>query len=206
MFDCHYKPFSPGTLPEATVRAGCRTRSYRLVGNRPEWPAHRRRYDNITGSSLPSARVPRSTTGRRRLPGPVQGRSRGPTPSPTCAPTWAGAPTAGSIRSPRRGRTIELYVRWMQEVRRLKPSTVSRRMSIVAGFYRTAVIDGLLEHSPAEHVRRPTVPADSPDPRADPPATRSPADRRPAVAQPVRLRRSSACWVCSACGSSKPPA
>jgi integrase/recombinase XerD len=27
---------------------------------------------------------------------------------------------------------IELYVRWMQEVRRLKPSTVSRRMSIVA--------------------------------------------------------------------------
>jgi hypothetical protein len=26
----------------------------------------------------------------------------------------------------------------MQEIRRLKPSTVSRRMSIVAGFYRTA--------------------------------------------------------------------
>jgi integrase/recombinase XerD len=57
---------------------------------------------------------------------------------------------------------IELYVRWMREVRRLKPSTVSRRMSIVAGFYRTAVIDGLLEHSPAEHVRRPTVPPESP--------------------------------------------
>lgn len=32
---------------------------------------------------------------------------------------------------------IELYVRWMQEVRRFKPSTVSRRMSVVAGFYRT---------------------------------------------------------------------
>ena len=57
---------------------------------------------------------------------------------------------------------VELYVRWMQEVRRLKPSTVSRRMSIVVGFYRTAVIDGLLEHSPADHVRRPTVPAESP--------------------------------------------
>jgi site-specific recombinase XerD len=57
---------------------------------------------------------------------------------------------------------VELYVRWMQEVRCLKPSTVSRRMSIVAGFYRTAVIDGLLEHSPAEHVRRPHVPAESP--------------------------------------------
>ena len=57
---------------------------------------------------------------------------------------------------------VELDVRWMQEVRRLKPSTTSRRMSVVAGFYRTAVIDGLIEHSPAEHVRRPHVPAESP--------------------------------------------
>jgi integrase/recombinase XerD len=32
---------------------------------------------------------------------------------------------------------MELYIRWMQEVRRFKPSTVSRRISIVAGFYRT---------------------------------------------------------------------
>ena len=32
----------------------------------------------------------------------------------------------------------------------------------LAGFYRTCVIDGLLEHSPAEHVRRPKVPAESP--------------------------------------------
>jgi integrase/recombinase XerD len=44
---------------------------------------------------------------------------------------------------------VELYVRCMQEIRRLQPSTVSRRMSIVAGFHRTAVIDDLLEHSPA---------------------------------------------------------
>jgi integrase/recombinase XerD len=57
---------------------------------------------------------------------------------------------------------VELYVRWLQEVRRYKPSTVSRRMSVVAGFYRTCVIDGVLEHSPAEYVRRPNVPAESP--------------------------------------------
>jgi integrase/recombinase XerD len=57
---------------------------------------------------------------------------------------------------------LELYIRWMQEIRHFKPSTVSRRFSIVAGFYRTCVIDGLLEHSPAEHVRRPTVPVESP--------------------------------------------
>jgi integrase/recombinase XerD len=42
---------------------------------------------------------------------------------------------------------LELYIRWMQEARRFKPSTVSRRFSVVAGFYRTCVIDGLLEHS-----------------------------------------------------------
>ena len=57
---------------------------------------------------------------------------------------------------------VELYLRWMQEVRRLKPSTVSRRLSVLSGFYRTCVIDGLLEHSPAEYVRRPHVPPESP--------------------------------------------
>ena len=57
---------------------------------------------------------------------------------------------------------LELYIRWMQAVRRFKPSTVSRRFSVAAGFYRTCVIDGILEHSPAEHVRRPAVPAESP--------------------------------------------
>jgi integrase/recombinase XerD len=57
---------------------------------------------------------------------------------------------------------LELYIRWMQEIRRFRPSTVSRRFSVVAGFYRTCVIDAVLEHSPAEHVRRPAVPPESP--------------------------------------------
>jgi integrase/recombinase XerD len=57
---------------------------------------------------------------------------------------------------------MELYIRWMQEIRRFKPSTVSRRFSVAAGFYRTCVIDGLLQRSPAEHVRRPSVPTESP--------------------------------------------
>jgi hypothetical protein len=39
---------------------------------------------------------------------------------------------------------------------------VSRRTSAVAGFYRTCVIDGVLEHSPAEHLRRPRVPPEPP--------------------------------------------
>ena len=57
---------------------------------------------------------------------------------------------------------IELFLRWMQEVRRYKPSTVSRRLSAVTGFYRTCVIDGVLDHSPADYVRRPYVPASHP--------------------------------------------
>ncbi len=57
---------------------------------------------------------------------------------------------------------LELYLRWMQEVRGFKPSTVSRRFSVLAGFYRICVIDGVLASSPAEYVRRPNVPPESP--------------------------------------------
>jgi site-specific recombinase XerD len=57
---------------------------------------------------------------------------------------------------------VELYLRWMQEARGFQPSTVSRRLSVLAGFYRICVIDAVLEHSPAEYVRRPHVSTDSP--------------------------------------------
>lgn len=50
----------------------------------------------------------------------------------------------------------------MQEIRRFKPATVARRLAVVAGFYRTCVIDDLLERSPAEYVRRPRVSNESP--------------------------------------------
>lgn len=74
--------------------------------------------------------------------------------------TWCGERGVQPLAAHR--ADLELYVRWMQETRRFKPSTVSRRISVLAGFYRTCVIDGVLAHSPAEHVRRPTVPVDSP--------------------------------------------
>jgi integrase/recombinase XerD len=57
---------------------------------------------------------------------------------------------------------VEAFVRWMQDTRGFQPSTVSRRVSVVAGFYRTAVIDGIVTTSPVEHVRRPRVPPESP--------------------------------------------
>ncbi|MGI5521779.1 hypothetical protein ACQEUX_12585 [Micromonospora sp. CA-259024] len=53
-------------------------------------------------------------------------------------------------------------MRWLQDVRRYQPSTVSRRLSVVVGFYRVCVIDAILAHSPADYVRRPTVPTESP--------------------------------------------
>src|SRR6185369_2118562 len=36
---------------------------------------------------------------------------------------------------------LEQYIRWMQESCRFKPSTISRRFSVAAGFCRTWVID-----------------------------------------------------------------
>jgi site-specific recombinase XerD len=74
--------------------------------------------------------------------------------------TWCDARGLNPLAATR--PHVELYVRWLQEIRRYRPSTVSRRMSVVAGFYRTCVIDAVLEHSPAEYVRRPNVPAESP--------------------------------------------
>lgn len=99
---------------------------------------------------------------------------------------------------------LELYIGWMQEIRHFKPSTVSRRLSVVAGFYRTAVIDRVLDHSPAEHVRRPSVPPESPTLgfthlqfEAMLTASRESGNA---------TSRSSRCSDCSACGSSKPRA
>jgi site-specific recombinase XerD len=39
---------------------------------------------------------------------------------------------------------------------------VSRRLSVVVGFYRFCGIDQVLRHPPADYVRRPPVPAESP--------------------------------------------
>src|SRR3954452_3031678 len=55
---------------------------------------------------------------------------------------------------------LELWARTMED-QGLKRATIGRRLSTVAGFYRTCVIDGLLDHSPAEHVRRPKIDTES---------------------------------------------
>ena len=74
--------------------------------------------------------------------------------------TWCADQGLGPLRVGR--ADIERYVRWLQEVRHYQPSTVSRRLSVVVGFYRVCVIDQILPYSPADYVRRPPVSAESP--------------------------------------------
>ena len=56
---------------------------------------------------------------------------------------------------------IELYARGREEDRHLARATIGRWLSTVVGFYRFAVIDGFINECPAEHVRRPTIDAES---------------------------------------------
>lgn len=51
---------------------------------------------------------------------------------------------------------IELYARQLEALGRAR-STIGRRLSTIAGFYRYAAEEGLIAHSPAVHVRRPRL-------------------------------------------------
>jgi integrase/recombinase XerD len=51
---------------------------------------------------------------------------------------------------------IELYARQLEEEGKA-PATISRRLSNLAGFYRYATEEGVIERSPAVHVRRPKL-------------------------------------------------
>jgi site-specific recombinase XerD len=78
------------------------------------------------------------------------GRFRGPTRQHTasdlrCYPAWCADNGLDPLTA--RRAQLELFLRWMQDTRRFKPSTVSRRFSVVAGFYRTAAIDVALDRS-----------------------------------------------------------
>ncbi len=53
-------------------------------------------------------------------------------------------PYGNNRMSSRMSTRLTRPIRWMQETRRLKPSTVSRRFSGTVGFYRTCVIDDAL--------------------------------------------------------------
>jgi integrase/recombinase XerD len=68
--------------------------------------------------------------------------------------TWCSA-RALNLFAVRRA-DIESFAREL-EARGRARATVTRRLCTIAGFYRYAVEEELLEHSPAAHVRRPRV-------------------------------------------------
>jgi len=99
---------------------------------------------------------------------------------------------------------IELYVQWMQEIRRFQPSTVSRRLSVVCGFYRTCVLDTVMR------TRRPSTSGARPYPPTHRPWDWGICSSRPSCPPLVSHRTgttspSSRCLACWACGSSRPP-
>ena len=51
---------------------------------------------------------------------------------------------------------LELYGRWMEETRRMR-STVARRLSTLASFYKYCDQEQLVDRNPALNVRRPKV-------------------------------------------------
>ncbi len=120
----------------------------------------------FTQLTFPSSDPPEPFTDQLRLAvaaylARFKGTSREHTESDLrCYLSWCAG--QGLDRLAVRRPHLELYIRWMQEIRRFKPSTVSRRFSVTAGFYRTCIPDGILQYSPAEYVRRPSVPAESP--------------------------------------------
>jgi integrase/recombinase XerD len=51
------------------------------------------------------------------------------------------------------GADIECFARDLEALGRAR-ATITRRLSTIAGFYRYAVEEELLDHSPAAHIRR----------------------------------------------------
>ena len=51
-----------------------------------------------------------------------------------CYHTWCAERDLDPLAAQR--LHLELYIRWMQETRRFRPSTISRRFSVTARFYR----------------------------------------------------------------------
>lgn len=57
---------------------------------------------------------------------------------------------------------IELWARHLEENEHLALSTVASKLNALAGLYRFAVIDDLIDKNPMEHVQRPSIPRISP--------------------------------------------
>ena len=111
-------------------------------------PIHRARHD--------PARLHRPRAARaRRVPGGYRGLTREAYALDLRQfATWCRARSLALFAV--RRADIEGFAREL-EARGRARATVTRRLSTIAGFYRYAVEEELIEHSPAAHVRRPRV-------------------------------------------------
>jgi integrase/recombinase XerD len=141
-----------------------RVRLLRLHGDR-ESPQCRDML-NLTGLASVLPDPPAPFTGRLRLVvaaclARFTGISRNRTGSGLrCYLSWCAGHGLDPLAAQR--PHLELYIRPVREIRRFRPSAVSRGFPVTAGFYRACVLDSVWEHSPAGHVRGPRVPAGSP--------------------------------------------
>jgi len=79
---------------------------------------------------------------------------------------WCSEHRLAALVDPTRHH-IEAYGLELDEVRRLRPSSVAQRLGSVILFYRHLYESGLSERDPAAGVRRPRVPVDSTAPHVD---------------------------------------
>ncbi len=121
--------------------------------------------------SPPLLRPLNSLLHRRHCSMTLASLSPGSWPATRAAPTRLlvrSADVAGVVLAPRAGGVLnaqrphlELWARDMEERQGLARATIGRRLSTVAGLYRFAVIDGTLDRSPADYVRRPHISTES---------------------------------------------
>lgn len=74
--------------------------------------------------------------------------------------TWCAALGIDPLDANR--AAVDGYRRHLDETRRAKPTTIARRLSTLAGYYRYATAENVLSSSPLDHIKRPSAPTDSP--------------------------------------------
>lgn len=73
--------------------------------------------------------------------------------------TWCETQSLDPLADPTRAH-VELFIRHLLTDRGLKPSTVANIMAPIKGYFRFAVIDGLIDRNPAEYAHVPKVQRD----------------------------------------------
>ena len=127
------------------------------------------------------------------------------TPSPACAAFCSGAQSAALTSWPRGARTWSCISGGMQEVRRFKPSTVSRRFPVVAGSTGPALSTACWSTHPPSMSAGPRSLLNH-RPWVSPTCSSRPCSLRPGSPSIPATSPSWPCSGCSACGSSRPPA